>query len=782
MFVVSLGGNAAAALQRVRQRAERVARLVAKACVEAKGKPYLVETDKAVIVGNRYMGAAFDRDTLELAALVDVAHGANLLAVGGGHLWQVALGRVTDDRKAKPVTVTSAAAADRSYTIERTDGGVSLHLKWAKVSSSEEKNTLAARARIVANAGSRHLKWRIDVDCASTGRGLHHVDFPMLSSIVPMGDAQKTALFAPTSTGEVIGNPFASGKKYPADHTGRKGHTMQYSAVYGPAGGLFLGAQDGRARTKTFHHEFDRKTETLTYYLRNVPENRDAVGVDYRMPYDFVATTFKGDWFTAAKIYRQWAIKQIWCSEGPLHRRKSTPDWFKNLAYWMIAWEQKGIGGGKEYEKVIKPKIGPDKDQTLADIDTIATRIGLPTAVHFYGWHHNNFDRDVPEYFPARIGDKAFRRQVQAIHGMGAGTRVMPYINGRCWNDKTPSYKEQNVVKHVVKNRQGKPHKQGAYGDWMCSHTPFWQDTLVKMSERLVRDYGADGVYYDQVSFAAQNCFDPDHGHPVGVNMFDGERTALVKCRDAIRKINPDAILTGEMVSESLMDCLDGILLSVDQIPAGTVPAFQAVYNDYFILFGNMNLNYDEPVKVTPMVVGESFTAGDQLGWFNTWPIFTPGHPRNMGVYWKDPKATRRVADFTVHIVRLRYHAGRKFLVYGEMLKPLAFTNPLAHVKGWWQKFRKVEIRSLPAVMHSVWKAPDGSLGIVLCNITHDEHVVKFRLDLRDYGMPEAQTYVLVERASHAVETTVATYRTRSFDTSVTMPPLRGRILELRAQ
>lgn len=65
--------------------AENCARLIMKAAAEAKGKPYLLETEKFIIIGNDCIAAGFDKRTLEMAAVVDVTSEGNLLAVGTGH-------------------------------------------------------------------------------------------------------------------------------------------------------------------------------------------------------------------------------------------------------------------------------------------------------------------------------------------------------------------------------------------------------------------------------------------------------------------------------------------------------------------------------------------------------------------------------------------------------------------------------------------------------------------------------------------------------------------------
>jgi len=758
---------------------EMCAQAAMQAAAAAEGRPYLVENEKYLVIGNDHIAACFARDTLEMAALVDVAAGGNVLASGTGPLWKMTLA----DDKRQTTEIDSTFEAERTFSINKTEERVELYLSWSKISTPEENEIISARARIAAEADSPHLRWKIDVECDSEKRGLWEVDFPRIESILPPGEAEKTALLLPSSIGRVVENPFAEDKKYENRYpTHPRSASMQFSALYGPAGGLFFGAYDGDMFVKTFYHEFSKDSKTLTYYVRNLPEDRGDIGIDYKMPYEFVMTTFDGDWFTACKIYRQWAIRQVWCSKGPLHTRKDVPQWFKELGYWMIAWEQRGIGRGKTYEEKIKPKIGEGVDQTLLDIKANAEQLGVPTAVHFYGWHARPAAEGFPDYFPPLIGEEPFKKQVKAIHDMGV--RIMPYINGCIWNRSLPSYKERDVVKYVIKDEHGKPRPQGPW-DWMCYYTKFWQNEMKEISVTLVRDYNVDGIYYDQLAAESYECFDPAHGHAKGGGNYNavGIRKLLRQCREAIRKTNPEAIMTNECLCEYYMDCMDGSLLSLDQSEPGTVPAFQAVYNDYFIIFGNMVLNYKEPYKVMPMAIGESFIYGDQLGWFNIWPIFTPGHPRDeLSVYWEDEEARKNAVDFVRNIAQLRYHGGRKFLVYGEMLKPLTFKNELPQLEGWWQFGGREGLRRLPAVMNSVWKAPDGTLGLVFCNITDNAHRVEFTLDLKKYGMPDAKSYVLIERNIDGTEKVVEKYDSAFFTRDIAMPALKGYILEVRPE
>ena len=215
----------------------------------------------------------------------------------------------------------------------------------------------------------------------------------------------------------------------------------------------------------------------------------------------------------------------------------------------------------------------------------------------------------------------------------------------------------------------------------------------------------------------------------------------------------------------------------------GATPAFQAVYHDYIILFGNAGLNAEGTFKSLPMLVGESLVNGDQLGWFNIWAMFFENHPRReeLGIFWEDEARRKRWVDFVVRIARLRHNAGYKFLVLGEMLKPLTIETPLPIIEGSWGDPAR-GLRRMPAVVHSVWKAPDSALGLVFCNISSQEHEVKYKLDVTHYGLPEGRKYTVAMHGIDGSKNALERYDSALFERTERVPPLSSLILEVRAE
>jgi hypothetical protein len=764
-----------------------------------KGKPYLYRQGDYMVIGNAQVAAVFRTANNELAGLVDVAHGGGMLAYGDGPLWTMTLANA----EKKPagfsawegteglVEVASRQAGSTSYHTRRRSRTVQLTLNWDALSTNEEDNILSVQAKVSADAGSPYLRWHITVDNRSSRRGVWQVDFPRLASIMPMGDPAQTGLFLPWGQGRVVENPFALETRFEGQYPAPSA-PMQYSAVYGPTGGLFLATHDGNMFMKQFVHECRKNTGTMTYFLRNLPENRGDARVGYRMPYDFVLTAFAGDWFEAARLYREWAIKQRWCAKGPLASRDDVPLWFKQLTFWTIQWEQTAYANWEE----LKPRIG-DKDQTVVDVETIAATMGVPYATHFHGWHKNTFDERVPEYFPPRIGDEGLRAQVRRMQD--AGARVIPYVNGCLWDKSLESYTKRDVVRHCIKDAVGNSFAwridhtwryehglsdQAIYWlDWPCPYTEFWQAEMADISRKLVADYGFNGVYYDVLSGNGHMCFDPNHGHPTGGGNYWalGNRAVLHRSREAMRAANPEAIMLSEQPSESYIDMLDGFLLYQVQAMPGAVPAFQAVYHDHILLYGNY-IGTQPAIDHLPMFAGESLVHGDQLGIFNVWPMFLPDHPRKeLSIYWEDEAKRKKNIDFLVHIARLKHNAGYKFLSLGEMQQPLTFINTLPVLEAEQQPWAQGN-RTMPAIIHTVWKAPDGTLGLIFCNVSESEQQASYTIDISDYGLPGHGRFVVRELFDNGASRVVGRYQQPTITRTETLPARRALLLEIQVE
>ena len=135
----------------------------------------------------------------------------------------------------------------------------------------------------------------------------------------------------------------------------------------------------------------------------------------------------------------------------------------------------------------------------------------------------NKFDAYYPVYFPAKAN---FTEAVDYLQST-VGVNVFPYINGRIMDIDLDKWKADNASLYAAKSQRpqliqnlslyyedyGNEVQQAA----MCPATAYWQGTYADVADTLVHTHHVHGIYVDQVgAAAAQACFDPTHGHPLG--------------------------------------------------------------------------------------------------------------------------------------------------------------------------------------------------------------------------------------------------------------------------
>jgi len=617
-----------------------------------------------------------------------------------------------------------------------------ISLVWKNLGAGGEKGVLDVSVSIVPDSDSRLTLWRIAVKNRSETFGLWAVRFPILSnmSCEEIADAR---IVYPMGWGVAV--PVSDVRAYFATYPSGSCN-MQFGALTA-GGGVYLGAHDGEARTKQLHMSSSGAAVGLSW--NHYPPDMGKASLDFELPYPVVVGVFKGNWYDAARIYRAWALKQKWCSNGSLYSRKDVPDCVKRIGLWV---HRSG-----------------DPDYMLSKMLEFQERFKVPIAVHWYCWHQIPFDNDYPHYFPAKDG---FREAV--AKATARGILVKPYINGRLWDSDTQSFAEVGRI-YCTKD-ESLQHYIEVYGSGeklvpMCPHTEFWRDKVCEIVRKLVCDYGVSGVYIDQIAAAAPRlCFDEYHGHPLGGGGWwvKGYWKMLKRIRETIREKNPNAFITTEASAEPYMLYVDAYLVC-QALRSHVIPLFSAVYHDRAIMFGRYIL-YQDYTDGMPYYakVGQMFAAGVQLGW--------------LGFEVLDERFSEQ-AEYLDRLAKCRMRA-LKFLAWGEMLKPLKFEKPLPVVHTVYRRIRRGrEYRyevTLDAVQSSVWRAHDGTVGLAFTNITDKPITFTFEFDAKSYGMPAAPNYRVTEISPTSTRT-IATYRTPKFKRRVTIAGHDVRVLQVAA-
>ena len=653
------------------------------------------------------------------------------------NLWKIKLRNAYNEF----LEIDNTVSCTRDYKMEHSPDGkvTTLHLLWKGIEIGGESDALDVEVKVRLD-GSGLSYWTINVTNNSReygkrgkGYGAWEVLFPVVRGVkASEGDDMHLAI--PKFIGQLLKDPVEKMPlfmRYPSVLS-----EMQFSTLFESDGqnGLFLGTFDGDAYIKQFRYDIDREGMSLKYEVINYPEGMGQPAIGFEMPYEAVIGVYEGDWITACKIYRKWAVNQYWCSKGTLSVRDDIPQWYKNNPVWF---------SGLYTDRMIP----------------LARYLDVPVAFHWYQWHVVN---DPIIYSPdAYTPSEEFLKEAAELQN--AGIKIVPYINSRLWNINSKSWHEEKPYSAVTKllcqqtdiypyAKSGRDEVYMYTEHWevreaepkstertteavMCPFTDIWQKQQSDIVKRLASCCNVDGIYLDQMSgMPGVQCFDPGHGHTIGGGNYwtSGYRKMI----ELIKKDNPGVILTSEDHAESYLDLLDGNLAcNLTAIAPDLIPMFYYVYKDYCISFGRMSGKHwyewhgDKYSKGLPLIMrnAQMFTWGEQLGWFNPNILEFPCPEAEYIKMLSKAKEKESV---------------KKFLLYGEMVRPpvLQGDNPVMAAK--WSAGQ--EDTKMPAVVHSAWKADDGSLGLVFTNMDTLKHTVNYSVGVKQFQLPSAKQYRVI--------------------------------------
>jgi len=615
---------------------------------------------------------------------------------------------------------------------EKVDGGI--ELAWAEFGL---ESAPGLRVVVRVNGAGAESFWRIRVE-GIEDFPLREVRFPRLERVARQAGEE---LAVPVWMGQLtrrareLFNGNGKGSRREWSYPGLL--SMQLTALSGEAGGLLVQCRDAALLRKHFAL-FGDGAGGLGLEVVHLPEVT-AGAATYQTPYDTVLSTFQGDWYTAAEIYRAWALDQSWARESRL-RRGLTPDWVLDTGLWV--WNR-----GRS-EGVLGPAAA------------LQERLGMPVSVFWHWWHGCAYDAGFPEYFPPREGAERFKAAVAAA--AGADVHALVYMNQRLWGMTTASWAEKNAKRYAVKGPDGTVRPE-VYNTFMkapcasmCMGTKFWRDTYAGLAERAVRELGVAGVYMDQAC-SSLACYDPAHGHPVGGGSY--WMAGFRALESDIRERCGNVTLAGEGCGEAWLPHLDLMLsLQVSQeryMRAGEwepIPFFHAVYHDCGVFYGNYSSltrpPYDElwpeefapekPLDLLPQTYSRQFRLEQAraFAWGQqpTVANFRPEHFDSRGAEM----------GYVERLARLRMRA-KKYLLHGRFLRPPEIEAPretfkmsrLSIYAGQHDAVREFEMEA-PVLLASAWRAPDGGVGFVVASVAERELEVRLPLDREAYGLAEA--------------------------------------------
>lgn len=642
--------------------------------------------DTVVVLENDHVRLVFEPRYAGLVSMRDLAGGVEHVQSGGAAhaLWEVVL----TNRGGGRVSFANTQYPCESARVEQTPGGVKrATFRWPRLPLGMPAGGGAVEVVVDLPPDSGIATWNIRVENDSHAWGVSYVDFPKVSGFLEAGAYDLAGPFGRWGTWGSL-YPRNSGRLHVDYPDGWGGMSAQFLCATRGLSSVYMAAHDPRAWYKEFVVQPGQE-----YYIRTAAENMGVGGAGYAAPYPAMLGVYRGNWLAGCKIYRRFAVTAPWTANGLVADGKASLPAVRNIGLWMREW-----GWTKD--------TPPDYEKLIPLVRQAREYFGVPMGFHWYNWQVADFDTKYPHFFPAKPGvDKLARAMVDL------GLFVMPYINGRIVdkaNADFPAmvpYAAQKEKGGVYTEHYGNKVKQSP----MCPYTAYWQDTIAGSVERLVTDLGVNAVYIDQIAAAGPEfCFNPSHGHPLGGGSWwvDGYRQMLKKVRAFARGAGRGVFITSECTAEPFMDGVDAFLVVTDRSQF-SIPVLPAVYSGYTLYFGSYESAITEfSDEQWAMELGRDFVWGGQNGWFG-FALFKPENER------------KRAYLRTLGHARV---AGLKYLADGELV-------------GLIDDGSRSNFKATPFVQGSVWKARDGSLGVVLANYREHRSGLAITVDPRDYGL-----------------------------------------------
>lgn len=286
-------------------------------------------------------------------------------------------------------------------TTTTTANGATLSLTWQGLlpAGTPALSNVTVKAQISVQADSQFSYWTFEVD----GLGANSVisiTYPCIPGIGQLGQSgDDDVLLTSEFKGMLYHNPTSTvpAGSYPGGSYPSAGGLIQLLAFLDNTSGFYFATDDVHGNTKDYYWGKSSSpagdfTISVVYYPPGLPA--DTVSV----PYNAIVGATQGDWYSAADMYRAWAV-QRWTQQS---QTKNVPAWLHDLP--LIRNTCAHVCG-----------VQPDQSyaQVVQDWQQSQQSLGVPALGELFGWEKYG-TWAYGDYFPPREGWSSFDAMVQA--------------------------------------------------------------------------------------------------------------------------------------------------------------------------------------------------------------------------------------------------------------------------------------------------------------------------------------------------------------------------------
>ncbi|MBI4558281.1 MAG: hypothetical protein HY706_11925 [Candidatus Hydrogenedentes bacterium] len=694
----------------------------------------------AFVLANRHLRVAMSSESKGgLNRLVDVATRQNFILPGKRPLYRLVLSREGRD----PMTVSALDATDFRFGILSSSQGESAALTYC----THRKLALDVTCRVMLDKDSRLSRWRIAIS-NRTEYAVRAIHFPIIVALPNLGkNGEDDVYVSGAGYGLIARNPgkMLLGKKTPAPEPPEPGIEelgkqfcqsvypgpifVQMHTYYDSTAGIYIAAHDSGANLKSLRYAAAEGEEgidlSLVHYYDETPS------LSFELPYDIVLGTFRGDWYDAADIYKEWAHKQHWCARK-LSERDDVPAWFKEPRPHLMVISR----GGVDRAQATLPcppsefplgKFWPAR-KLPPIMDRYAKALGSPVIVWLEGWEKIGSPGGPVEIFPPYEGGKSFKAAIQELND--AGHVVQLYLAAFHWCYRRPTtgyYGEDQFEREgrqlAAVNANGEIEKfvfpsGQKHAVNLCVGCDQVQE-LYRENFRKLLDYGATWLQLDQQGgLYTPVCYSRDHGHPAGYGpwMYRSMLEFTRRIRADARRRNPRAAYTCESACEVWIQEIDAFMnrpyLCGDVIEA--LPLFEYIYHEYAITYGGDVCMWLAHRDAACLKHAMCCIYGMQ----NLISIGEPDYDIDV------EEAKHPGIPLLKEIIAAQRTYARDYLVLGQMKHPIPVEVQSIPIEFWWPPTAptiRMMFKQVPLIVHGSWQAQDGRVGHVLVNWSGEE-------------------------------------------------------------
>lgn len=521
---------------------------------------------------------------------------------------------------------------------------------------------------------------------------------------------------------------------------------MQYMAYYNNIGGIYLAAHDENCNPKGIEF-FPVNREGIKLDFRLFP---GGIGKGfYKMPYDMVLGVFKGDWYDASDIYRNWREGSKMMVPSKIKDNPMLPDWYFQSPV-VVTYPVRGHKDmGDMTPNELFPYINALKIITKYN-EAFDSKI-MALLMHWEG----SAPWAPPYVWPPYGGEKIYQQFVDSLHKNGNLAGL--YASGigytlRSNTDTTFNMYKEYKDKHLEKVMKIAPDGTlatngvcaGIYaqriGYDMCPANSFVKEVVIDQIAKIIKSKTDYIQYFDQnLGGSCYPCYGTPHGHAYGPGIWQNEAMhtifkgilpvlkdagykPIVGCEAAASEANLQYLLFND--ARSTINLFAGI----------PVPAYAYVNHEYVNNFmGNQNgLSGAIDIKKSPMNylqrLAYAFCAGDMF------TVILRGNGEmiwSWGTLWEEEIPNQENAiQLIKNLNGWRTGIGKDYLVTGRMLKPLPFkgaTNiPMISRPGNWNI-------NFPSVFVANWQfGRDRKAQFFVNYLPYEQEVLFDKGDMKD--------------------------------------------------